>query len=62
VGCGIDWTDAGGERGKRERDAGRKDARKGKEKEKGGTGGRVFYTKNGVFIGELRSSSYSCLN
>ncbi|GAA6006258.1 hypothetical protein JCM11491_002086 [Sporobolomyces phaffii] len=47
VGCGVDWTDAGGERGKRERDG----SKKGKEKSKERGSGRVFYTKNGVFIG-----------
>ncbi|GAA5833763.1 hypothetical protein JCM3766R1_000091 [Sporobolomyces carnicolor] len=47
VGCGIDWTDAGGDRGKRERDG----SKKGKEKNKDKGSGRVFYTKNGLFLG-----------
>ncbi|GAA5975303.1 hypothetical protein JCM5350_006421 [Sporobolomyces pararoseus] len=47
VGCGVDWTDAGGERGKRERDG----SKKGKEKSKEKGSGRVFYTKNGQFLG-----------
>ncbi|GAA5906900.1 uncharacterized protein JCM6883_005723 [Sporobolomyces salmoneus] len=47
VGCGIDWTDAGGERGKKERDG----SKKGKEKSKEKGSGRVFYTKNGIFLG-----------
>ncbi|GAA5941566.1 uncharacterized protein JCM15063_001623 [Sporobolomyces koalae] len=47
VGCGIDWTDAGGEKGRRERDG----SKKGKEKSRERGSGRVFYTKNGVFLG-----------
>ncbi|GAA6060229.1 hypothetical protein JCM10212_003469 [Sporobolomyces blumeae] len=54
VGCGIDWTDAGGDKGKRERDGSRR-AKRGSanDKDKDGNkgGGRVFYTKNGTWLG-----------
>ncbi|TKA55790.1 hypothetical protein B0A53_02928 [Rhodotorula sp. CCFEE 5036] len=60
VGCGIDWTDAGPPRGPRERTgnkarnrAERNNAAAGgadKDKDKL-AGGRVFFTKNGQFIG-----------
>ncbi|GJN92586.1 hypothetical protein Rhopal_005617-T1 [Rhodotorula paludigena] len=45
VGCGIDWTDAGPPRGERERNGseGKDAALKG--------GARVFFTKNGEFLG-----------
>ncbi|GAA5985958.1 hypothetical protein JCM10908_006348 [Rhodotorula pacifica] len=66
VGCGIDWTDAGPARGPRERSgnkardraaaaaiaaAAAEGAAGGKDKDKEKSGGRVFFTKNGQFIG-----------
>ncbi|GAA5863677.1 hypothetical protein JCM3774_001211 [Rhodotorula dairenensis] len=61
VGCGIDWTDAGPPRGPRERTGNKardradrnnaNNAAADKDKDKGGGGGRVFFTKNGQFIG-----------
>ncbi|GAA5823350.1 hypothetical protein JCM11251_007575 [Rhodosporidiobolus azoricus] len=49
VGCGVDWTGAGPKRGDRERSGpGNRGREGGKEK---GTGGRVFFTKNGEFLG-----------
>ncbi|GAA5822889.1 hypothetical protein JCM3770_004567 [Rhodotorula araucariae] len=52
VGCGIDWTDAGPPRGNRER-APRPPGRSAKDKETAGDkgSGRVFFTKNGEFLG-----------
>lgn len=51
VGCGIDWTDAGPPRGERERNGseGKDAALKG--------GARVFFTKNGEFLGAMPSCS-----
>ncbi|GAA5874549.1 hypothetical protein JCM1840_002226 [Sporobolomyces johnsonii] len=55
VGCGIDWTDAGPPKGDRERSG-----MKGKDKDKVG-GGRVFYTKNGSFLGYAFSNLHGKL-
>ncbi|GAA5846959.1 hypothetical protein JCM9279_006967 [Rhodotorula babjevae] len=51
VGCGIDWTGAGPPRGERERAP--RQLGRGKDKDKDGDkgGGRVFFTKNGEFLG-----------
>ncbi|GAA5989930.1 hypothetical protein JCM11641_002814 [Rhodosporidiobolus odoratus] len=47
VGCGIDWLGVGPPRGERERSGTR-----GKDKQKAsGSGARVFFTKNGEFLG-----------
>ncbi|GAA6031488.1 hypothetical protein JCM8097_006480 [Rhodosporidiobolus ruineniae] len=49
VGCGVDWTNAGPPRADNERSGpGGKEAQRLKE---GNTGGRVFFTKNGTFLG-----------
>ncbi|GAA5893581.1 hypothetical protein JCM6882_007855 [Rhodosporidiobolus microsporus] len=49
VGCGVDWTGAGGRRGERERSG---PGARGREAGKGErVGGRVFFTKNGDFLG-----------
>ncbi|GAA5932564.1 hypothetical protein JCM1841_004314 [Sporobolomyces salmonicolor] len=55
VGCGIDWTDAGPPKCDRERSG-----MKGKDKDKVG-GGRVFYTKNGAFLGYAFSNLHGKL-
>ncbi|GAA5901729.1 hypothetical protein JCM8208_003570 [Rhodotorula glutinis] len=49
VGCGIDWTGVGPPRGERERAPRQVGRGKDKDAEKGG--GRVFFTKNGEFLG-----------
>ncbi|BGP18373.1 hypothetical protein JCM10213_000368 [Rhodosporidiobolus nylandii] len=47
IGCGVDFTGAGPPRGERERSG-----VKGREAQKqNATGGRVFFTKNGEFLG-----------
>ncbi|KWU42988.1 SPRY-domain-containing protein [Rhodotorula sp. JG-1b] len=60
VGCGIDWTDAGPPRGPRERTGNKaRDRAERNSAAAGGAdkdrdklaGGRVFFTKNGQFIG-----------
>jgi len=57
VGCGIDWTGAGPPRGERERAP--RQLGRGKDKDKDGDkgGGRVFFTKNGKFLGASPPSS-----
>ncbi|GAA5944858.1 hypothetical protein JCM3775_003539 [Rhodotorula graminis] len=49
VGCGIDWTGAGPPRGERERAP--RQLGRGKDKDGDKGGGRVFFTKNGEFLG-----------